>query len=219
MATTVQVLIEGGYNRSTANDPGKLAVDDELIAHVNRVYQRAWALVARARPDEFGVDVDLTALSGTPPATALPANTIAVVDLRDADGAVVNVIPVTERTRLWHQPPCVYRLGASLVTRNQANDPIAGDVLTLTHLDAPTALTALASTLDTRWPVRHDQLLVDWIAVYLSVKDDGRSQAEHAKLLGELSQDASAFAAEFGLPPEAVQWVHAEVERAAKVPA
>jgi hypothetical protein len=218
MSTSVQVLISGAYNRSTANDPGKLATDDELVLHVDRVYQRLWALVARARPDAFGSSADLSALSGTPPAVALPANTIDVVNLEDEDGGTVNLIPATERNRLWHVAPCMMRVGASLVSRNKSGDPGAGDVLTALLLDAPAALTSVSSVLDDRWPVRHDQLLVDYIACYLSVKDDGRSETEHNKLMGELKQDVSAFAAEFDLPPEAVQWIHSAVTRA-KVPA
>lgn len=219
--TTVQTLIEGGYNRSGANNPGKLAVDGELIAHLNRVYQRAWSLIARARPDEFSAETDLAALVGVPPSASLPANIIDVLAVEDSSGEPVNVIPLTEKWRSWHLAPAVYRQGSSLVSRNAANDPVAGDVLTLQILDAPTALTAMASVLDGRWPARHEQLLVDYVACYLSVKDDGRSMADHQKLMGELAQDVAAFAAEYELAPEAVEWVHADVERqnASRIPA
>lgn len=213
MTTTAQALLEGAYTRSASNDAGKLASDAELLAHLGRVYHRAWPLVARARPDQFGATLALT-LAGIPPTAALPADVIDVLAVQTATGTEVAVIPSTERAKSWHLAPAVYRLGLTLVSRNRGGDPISGAVLTATVLDAPAALPALTSTLDPRWPVRHTQLLVDLLAVYLSVKDTGRSAGEHAKVVAELQQSAGAFAAEFNLPPAAVEWMHAPVERA-----
>lgn len=218
MTTSVQIIVEAAYNRSAANDPGKLAQDPELILHLNRVYQRTWALVARSRPDEFASTTSLL-LAGVPGQAALPADLIAILGVLNAAGGPVWIIPATERFRSWHVAPAMYRIGVSLISRNKAGDPLAGDTLTATMLDAPPPLTVLASLLDVRFPIRHVQLLVDYLACYLSTKDTGRSAEDHGKLVAELRADGAAFAAEFELAPADIQWIHADVERQAKVPA
>ena len=213
MATSVQTIITAAYLRSSLNDPGKLAQNAELIGHLNRAYQRSWMLIARARPDQYAASTDLT-FAGVPPTASLPANLIDLLDVTDADGATVNIIPATQRTRTWNLAPCIYRVGMSLKTRGDADDPIAGDVMTVLYLDAPEALDALADELDTRWPVRHDQLLVDYLAMYLSVKDAGRDNNDRQALIAEQRSNAAAFAAEYALAPSQVGWLHADAERA-----
>lgn len=213
MATSVQTILTAAYLRSSLNDPGKLAQNAELIGHLNRAYQRSWMLIARARPDQYAAETTLT-LSGVPPTVALPANLIDLLDVTDADGVAVNIIPSTQRARSWNLAPCIYRIGMTLKTRGEADDPIAGEALSVVYLDAPTALTAVSDELDTRWPVRHDQLLVDYVAMYLAVKDAGRDNADRAALTNELRQQAAAFAAEYQLAPSQVGWLHADAERA-----
>lgn len=213
MSTIARTIITGGYNRSSANDPGKLATDSELLEHLNRVYQRCYALVARARPDEFSGTTDLT-LAGVPPHAGLPTDVIDVLDIVDATGARVNLVPMIDRNRSWQLPPCVFRRGTILVSRNTGGDPLVGDVLTVGILDAPAPLFAMTSLVDSRFPIRHVQLLVDYIACYLSAKDAGRDATEYRKIVDELKQSAAAFGAEYNLPPNAMQWLHAPVERA-----
>lgn len=210
--TTAQVWIEAAYNRSSANDPGKLSQDAELLDALNRIYQRLYSLFAKARPDEAASETTVT-LSGSPATGTLPTDIIAVRRLYNATGAVVHLIPSEERTRSWHLAPSVYRQGLSLISRNKAGDPVAGDVLTLTLLDAPTAITALTTAIDARFPTRHHQLPVDVLALYLSVKDDGRNPLAHQKLVADVAQSASAFAAEYDLAADALEWIHADARR------
>jgi hypothetical protein len=211
MSTQVQTIIDGAYNRATDNDPGKLAQDGELIAHLSRVYERAWPLVARARPDEFNTQSSAT-LTGVPPRLSLPLDLIALLGVYTAGGNPVWVSATTDRTRLWNLAPSMYRQGLTLVSRNLTGDPLAGDLLTLVILDAPAPLVYLTDTLDARWPVRHVQLLVDVLAVYLSVKDAGRDAGDRAAIGAELQQSVAAFAAEYGLAPADVAWIHADAE-------
>ncbi len=213
MSITVQTIIEAASNRSSANDPGKLFLDPEAIAHTDRVVQRLWPLLARARPHQFQSDVALP-LAGVPPTLLLPADLIDLLDVRTATGAKVHVIPSAERQRRWTIPPSVYRMGRSLVSRNAAGDPIVADVLTLTVLDAPAALVALSSVLDARWPARHYQVLIDELAAYFSAKDAGRSAQDHATLERALAASLASLAAEFDLGPSVVEWIHASRERA-----
>ncbi len=219
MPTTVLQILSGAYNRSSRNDPGKLALDPELIAHLNRVYQRAWPLVARARPDEFQSEAPVT-MSGSPASGAIPADTIALNGCYTAaafgypQGQVVTITPSTDRTRLWNLAPVVWRSGNAIVSRGQVGDPLAGDVLTVLVLDAPAPLTTTSQTIDLRWPIRQVQLLIDYLALYLSTKDAGRDAEEHEKILGEYKDDLAAFQAEFGLAPADISWMHDPVERA-----
>lgn len=213
MSTTVQTILDGAYNRASNNDPGKLAQDPELIAHLSRVYQRAWPLVARARPDQFSASA-LVSLIGAPPSGSLPTDVIDILGAFNAFGVSVWIIPITDQARTWLIPPCVYRRGMSLVSRAKPGDPLAGDTLSLVILDAPPALVNLTDTLDPRWPVRHVQLLTDVLAVYLSVKDSGRDAGDRQAILAELQASVSAFSSEFGLVPADVEWIHAEAEHA-----
>lgn len=211
--TTVQTIVEGAYLRSTTFDAGKLALDAELVTHLNRVYQRVWPLIARARPDQYGAETTLT-LTGTPASAMLPASILDLLEIQNDEGTIVNIIPVGDRQRRWNVAPCVYRVGTTLKSRASTGDPVGGNVLTLVYLDQPTALTALADTLDARWPVRHDQLLVDYLATYLAVKDGGMKDADRAALKSELQQDVTALVYEYGLAPTAMSWIHADAERA-----
>ncbi len=214
MSITAAAILDAAYQRSSANDAGKLANDAELLAHTDRVVQRLWPLIARARPHQFQTDVALP-LAGVPPMLLLPADLIDLLDVRTATGAKVHVIPSAERQRRWTIPPSVYRMGRSLVSRNAAGDPIVADTLTLTVLDAPAALVALSSVLDVRWPSRHYQVLIDELAVYLSTKDAGRSAQDHATLERALAASLASLASEFDLGPSVVEWVHSAHERAA----
>lgn len=212
--TTVATIITAAYLRSSQNDPGKLAQDAELIGHLNRVYQRVWMLIARARPDEFTNVVELT-FSGAPPVVTLPASIIDVLRIVDAaTNETVNVIPVTDLLRTWNLPPRVHRAGMMLYSGNRTGDPVSGDVVNLILISAAGPLTALSDSLSEQWPVRHEQLLVDYLAVYLSVKDSGRNQQDRQAILGELQQDVTALASEYQLSPSQVGWIHADAERA-----
>jgi hypothetical protein len=191
MPATVQQLIEAAYSRSTANDPGKLGQDPELWERLDRTYQRMYAELAVASGDNCLSTTTLT-LGGSPATAALPADVIDVVRVESA-GAKVNLIPAYEKDRAWHLAPAVYRQGTSIISRGKTGDPIAGTVLTVFVLDAPAALTALASTLDPRWPHRFDSILIDDLALYLSDKDVDRNPADYQNLRTDLTDAMNAF--------------------------
>lgn len=211
--TLAQAWLEAAWNRSASNDAGKLAVDAELLDHLNRLYQRFYALFAKARPDEAGSQTTVL-LVGTPATATLAADLIAISAARNGLGAKVHLIPASEAERLWHMAPAVLRRGNTLVSRGLAGDPLVGDVLTVEQLDAPPALTALGSVVDARFPTRHHQLVIDGLALYLDTKDDGRSADAHGKVMAEFGQALAAFMAEYDLSPDALEWAHEPVKRA-----
>lgn len=209
--TTAQVLIEAAYARSTANDPGKLATDAELLGRLNRTYQMVYGLAAKQRPDEFATLTTLTL--GVPPQVALPVDLIEVRRLLNALGAVVHLIPAAELTRLWNIPPCVYRLGSTLYSRGQAGDPITGDVLTAQLLLSGTTLSALSTSLDATYPTRHVELLSNDLALYLDLKDEGRDPSQFQKLAADQAVKLAAFAQDFDLDASVLEFAHSPVSR------
>lgn len=215
MSTTVEQLLLGGFNRNSANDPGKLAADGELMAELNRVYQANWALAARSKPNQWSAPFSFTML-GTPPKFTLSGDLIDIIRIMDVSNKKVNVIPQNET---WagnetHLAPCVYQSGRTIYSRAQTGDPFSGQTLHGFWLDAPAPLTGLASILDERWPARHYQLLTALLAQYLSEKDAGRENSDRAATLQNVQRCALNFATEYQLEPSAVSWMHASVERA-----
>lgn len=175
MATkTVLSIIEDGYAGSTANEAGDLAGDTELIRHLDRVYQAAWALAAPANPSKYGERVTLTCVASV---ATLPTDVLDIRIVR-AGGVKVNIAPVEELHRANHLPPVMFREGNTLVSRGLPGDPGPTQVLSVAILPAPTTLTTLGQLLDTRWPESHNELLVAAVRLYLAMKDEGRSAAD-----------------------------------------
>ncbi len=211
--TTAQAIIEAAYSRSTANDPGKLSTDQELLGRLNRSYQGLFALAARQRPDEFATRQTIT-LTGAPAQVALPTDLIEIrPHLYNALGNVVHLIPSSELTRLWHIPPCVYRTGGLLYSRGFAGDPVALDVLTAWLLLSGTTLSALSTALDATFPTRHVEILRNDLALYLDLKDEGREPIQFQKLAADQAMKLAAFAQEFNLDASALEFVHAPSTR------
>lgn len=206
MSTTVQQIIEAAYSRSTANDPGKLATDGELLGVGNRIYHALFALAAAAAPERY-MSKTTCVLSGSPAIGTLSAEVIDVRRVQRASGAKVNVIPVEEIDRLWHLAPAVYRQGGSLVSRGQTGDPGA-ETLTVWQLDAPTSWAATADTLDARFPTRHVELIIVELAIYLATKDEGRNAQEFAALKNYRDMQLEAFFRLSGLSMTALQSPH-----------
>lgn len=202
---SAQSIIEAGYARSTANDPGKLAEDAELLAHLNRLHDRFVTLLVRALKNKLGEVSALAPLAGSPPAAAIAATVLDIIHVATASGAKVHLIDPDERDLLYHPAPAVYRTLNELRSRARADDPVAGDVLTVTTLSTAAVLDAVGDSLDARFPDRHHQLLIDALALYLDAKDDERGSAEHEKIVKEYAQSLAAFRAEFNIPPEALE--------------
>lgn len=208
MTTSVQQILEAAYSHSTANDPGKLATDLELIGELDRTYQRLYAELAIASGDN-ALSASALTLAGSPASATLPTDVIDVLRVEKAtDGSKVYLIPASEKDRAWHLSPAVYRQGTTLVSRNRAGDPVSGQVLSAYVLDAPAALTTLSDTLDPRWPHRLDSLLVLDLALYLSDKDVDRNPQDYTALRTEYRDELAAFASLVGNSNSAKETPH-----------
>lgn len=206
-----QSIIEAAYSRSTANDPGKLATDGELLGVLDRVFQWLYALRAAADPAS-ATSLQSIALAGAPAALTLPTD---IIDIRritlSATGAKVNVIPLEELDRGWHLAPAVYRQGTQIISRGAVGDPAAGASLNIYLLDAPASLVALTTALDVRFPVRFHELLVLILAMYLASKDSGRNAAEFQALKTQYDMSLEMFFRLSGLSLTALQSPHGGV--------
>lgn len=207
MPLTAQNLIEAAYSRSTANDPGKLATDQELLARLTRVYAGLFALIARQRPDEFAADTDFT-LAGGDSGFTLAADTVEIHRLQNADGDQVHLIPLAEINRTWHIAPSMYRQGARVRSRLLGGDPLAGDVITAWLLGPAASLTTLPTQIDATFPIRHIDVAINDLALYLDAKDEGRDPAQFNKLGADQSMKLQALAAEYDLEASATEFVH-----------
>lgn len=218
MPTSAQVIVEAGMAKATGNDPGKLSSDGEVLNRLNRVYLALYALAARQRPEEFTATSDLT-MSGSPAqcditAAASPVLTD-VIEFRRvygktgtvAAGVKIHFVPETEAFKTYQISPVVFRRGSKIVSRGQTGDPVAADVLTATVLDNPTPLTTLAINIDTRFPQRHHEILVNDVALYLDAKDEGRDQGAFSKLLADQKRAMMAFANEYSLGASALEQI------------
>lgn len=192
MVSTAQALIEAGYARSTANDAGKLASDGELLLHVNRKYQSLYAIMALAGGDNALAKATLV-LAGAPPSAVLPTDLIDIKRLEQLLGGKAYLVPADEKDRSWHLAPAFYRQGNSIVSLGRAGDIAAGQSVVVYHLDSPAALSTLASSTDARFPTRYEDILVLDLAIYLSTKDEDRSEKEYKALKDELADAMAMF--------------------------
>lgn len=211
--TIAQDLIEAGYSRSAANDPGKLATDGELLKVLNRIYQVLYALKAVSSPEQHTTDANLVlvASEGTIPADSIDIRRVEGFSGTVTAGSPIGVIPLEEKSRGWHLAPSMYRKGAKLISLGRVGDPGAADTVKLFHIDAPTKLVALATAIDSRYPDRFEELLVVELAMYLSTKDTKRDPAEFTKLTAYRNMQLSAFFELCGLSMTALQTPHGGV--------
>jgi hypothetical protein len=189
----VQDIVEAAYAASTANDPGKLALDNELYNHLNRSFQLRYAQWTQPAGDAAHTQISLT-FSGTPASVTLPTDIIEI-DRVEINGTKGYVIPVHEKERGWNLAPAMYRQGLSLISRNKVGDPVNGTPITLWIDDAPATLSSLSSVIDIRFPVRFHKLLILDLALYLDTKDEGRDPAEHQKLMDQYEHEEAMFGA------------------------
>lgn len=202
MSVTVQQLIEAGYARSSANEAGKLAEDAELIALADRIVQALFAIAAALNPDAYQSRATIALAAGVGP---LPTDLIDLRRVQTTGGSKVHVVPVNELDRSWAVPPVVFREGPNLVSRGLPKDPGPSDSLTIWGLIPPATLTVLTSAIDPRIPVRHHQLVINELALYLAVKDASRSPADRASIKAERDATWETFLRLSGLTLTALE--------------
>lgn len=196
MATTAQQIFESAVARSTVSDPGKLVQDGELIIYLNRRFQSLFAQQGLLQKENTLAKTTGT-FAGAPPSFTLPVDIVNVVRVEKSDGTRVYLIKVEEKDRTTRLAPAAFRQGNSIVscasTVGGVSDPIATDVWNVYYNDAPATLSALSSTLDTRFPVRFENILVTDLAIYCETKSEQPSATRLQQLNEELGAELKAF--------------------------
>ncbi len=183
-----------------------------MLNRISRVYLFIYTLMARQRPEEFASTATLT-LAGTPATLAFSSASPALTDVIDirriygvsgtvAAGVKIHLVPETEVYRTWQISPTVFRRGLSIVSRGASGDPANTDVIGVTVLDTPPALTTLATNIDARYPQRHYEILVNLGALYLETKDNG---PRIGALQADLKMSMMALASEYNLDASTVE--------------
>ncbi len=199
MPTTARVLIDAARARNVANDTS-LAQDPELIRELDLRLKELYSFAARKAPLYFGA-----AASVAGDATKWPRTAGAELVFRvEADGAAgtgvdrkiqtvgakVHLVPLDDRQA--ELAPRVYALGRAYYSVGvAATDPSAsvnGDKLKFFYsrlhpnLDPALAATHATNTLEADWPEQHNNLLIVYLAKFLSLKDAARSDSEYQAL-------------------------------------
>lgn len=195
MATTAADIISGAYARRTANDPGKLASDRELVSVLSRFLRRVYSDVAKVSPEFFAKISSAVAPASNKWPRPTDAVTIFKVEL-EATGVEVHRTPFLDKQA--EVPPAIYELGRSFYSVGRAADVANGIpadpnsateslkfYYSMMHPALSPATAPSALTLDASWPEHHNELLVLYLARYLAMKD-GRNADEVTTLTVEI---------------------------------
>jgi hypothetical protein len=215
MAISAQLLVERGAAKATSNEAGKGFGDAELLARLSAVYLMIYTAVARQRPDEFSSTATLPIVAGPPIGGAFSTATPALTDVIEVLGAYgvsgtvgagtkIHIVPEMEKYRSFQITPTMSRRGLALFSRFPvvAGDPTTSDVIQLIVLDTPPALTTLATNIDARFPQRHHEILVNLVALYLEIKDNG---PRIAALQADLKMSMMVLASEANIAASAIE--------------
>ena len=192
VTTTVLDILRGAYGRSLKNKAGAIASEQvELVRVVQRAEQGLFSFAARINPQYFGDQATVAVASSAWP---LPETAEAVFRIEMPTGAEVAVVPIEDRL-LEPEKPSVYFLGKGFRSVGGTSDPVA-ESLTMFYARRPATLTATTSLLDTLWPEAHNDLLIDEVAIYLAIKDQGSGRDLELKaIMEERDRRAMLFAA------------------------
>jgi len=177
MATTVQDILDQAYNLSGKTQPGEL-VDEgsEIPLAVHRHLRATYLIGAQVNPTFFGASA---AVAGVASVWAEPTDSNLVFYIEDATPAPISIRRLQEKAESW-EDPSVYALGRSFYPCGGANDPSGTETLTMYYSKKPSALTALADTLDVTWDEDHNDVLIYALGTYMATKDYGSQQGELA---------------------------------------
>jgi hypothetical protein len=178
VTTTVQMILNAAYSRSTQNNPGTIATEStELLAVVQRALDGCYAFAARINPTFFAETADVVGAAGI---WVRPELAESIFLIEEADATEVVVVPYNDRTA-EELLPSLYEFGQNFYKAGNAADPGDTDSLTFYYAKRPDTLTTLDDTLDAMWREQFNELLVNEVAIYLATKD-GAAQSRANEL-------------------------------------
>lgn len=178
---TPNELITAALAKSRKNQPGIIASPAEAFATFERIFPVFWTIGARVNPSFYGATVALEDDNESVPTGWLrPADAEMVVELRDAGGDEVIVVPFDE---LDADPfrPAVYEWGQVYYPAGNANDPTAGATITAWYSRQPDLTLGADEEVDELWPANFDELLVLELAIVFALKDDRNAEVTQLK--------------------------------------
>lgn len=192
VTTTVTDILRGAYGRSLKNKAGAIANEQvELVRVVQRAEDGLFSFAARINPQYFASQSTVVVAAG---AWALPETAEAVFRIENPSTVEVAVVPIDDRL-IAPEKPSVYFLGKAFWSVGGTLDPVA-ESLTMFFSKKPATLTATTSVLDSMWPEAYNELLIDEVAIYLAIKDQGSGRDMELKaLMDERDRRAMLFAA------------------------
>lgn len=219
--TTAQTILTDAIARSAANDAGssELASDQagELLRVLSRLVRRVYALAGLpAEENGWGASpyflaratVTVPNPNTTPVLLPSTPELVQLVRVADAGGLPVSIGTVPDLLGdTLDFPPAVAVANGKLQSGARLGDPLAGDVLTCVYAYCPPMMTALTDTIGattpalpstSAWPSAvGDAFLIDAMALYLAIKDNGRADA--AALEGEVQASAALLGSQLGV--------------------
>lgn len=184
VTTTPMDIIVAAYGRSSKNVPGTLATEaTELLQLVIRAMSGLYAFAARINPCFFAIQESVAFVA---PGWRRPERAESVFRCETPTGTEVVVVPYFDR-QAEVGLPAVYRIGQVYRSAGNANDPTNGD-LTFFFAKRPDRPATMNDPLDGLWVESYNTLLIEEVAIYLSLKD-GRVEE-----LGELKASRDGWA-------------------------
>jgi hypothetical protein len=187
VTTTVSALLTAAHAVSLKNQPDRIATQaTELVAKYNRTIRRLYSIAAGINPTFFGVEEVVTEAAGT---WVVPEAAESVYWLQDEDGEEVIVVPKWD-VNADPSKLTVYSVGRVLKAAG-VNDP-TGDI-EFSYAKKPDEETALTDVIDLTWDESYNELIVQELALYLSMKD-GREE-EFQGVMAERNRELRRFTA------------------------
>lgn len=196
MATSIQTLIDLGYNKSSAARIDTIAISPELVARVGQCLREVFQVLSREQPALLGTSAQV-AFNGS--GWSRPTDCLRVIRVVADVGTIASpvitagteiaVVPYDDRTFCFNRPS-VTELGQAFIPAGQSLDPSAG-TLTLVYARAPIIPTTVDDTLDPLIPSFYDDIFQCDIAAYLAYKDKRKEDEDlflsmKSALLGQM---------------------------------
>ena len=192
MAVTVtpRDLIQAAYATSSKNQPGVIADEaTELLGVVNRSLKALYHISVQFDPTYFGTSTSVVDVSST---WTEPEDVGSIFYLEQDSNQKEVVVVLIEEQNAEPDTPAVYSLGRMLIAAAGGGQIPVG-AITMYYTKEAADAANLDSTLDALWDEAHNELMVQEVALYLSIKD-GRTE-EFAGLISRRNAELSRFIA------------------------
>jgi len=190
VTVTPRDLIQAAYATSSKNQPGVIADEaTELLGVVNRSLKAFYHISIQFDPTYFGTSASVADVSST---WTEPEDVGSIFYLEQDSNQKEVVVVLIEEQNAEPDSPAVYSLGRVLIAAAGGGQVPVGNI-TMYYTKEAADAADLDSTLDALWDEAHNELMVQEIALYLSIKD-GRTE-EFSGLVSRRNAELARFVA------------------------